>query len=179
MLVLRRSRRSRFAPGFVVFPGGVMDPEDEDVAARRYGDRAEAPRACAVRELREETGLRVDGAALVEVGRWVAPAFLDVRFDARFYAVAVPGGPEPVTDGVEIERAWWAAPDRVLDLSREGGAPLMWPTLVMLERLSACHSVAEVLALRVVQVDPPVTTPVPGGGPRAFRPASRRREASS
>src|SRR6266571_5289633 len=34
VLVLRRSEASRFAPGFVVFPGGAEDPDDDELARR-------------------------------------------------------------------------------------------------------------------------------------------------
>lgn len=48
VLVERRTATSRFAPGFVVFPGGAVG--EEDLAAE------DPTRECAVRELREETG---------------------------------------------------------------------------------------------------------------------------
>src|SRR6184192_2756413 len=57
VLVLRRSRSSRFAPGFVVFPGGAVDDGDRELARRWFGSPTELDRACAVRELREEAGL--------------------------------------------------------------------------------------------------------------------------
>jgi hypothetical protein len=51
VLALRRSDRSRFAPGFVVFPGGVIESKDRELAVSLFGDPEEAPRACALREL--------------------------------------------------------------------------------------------------------------------------------
>ena len=176
VLMLRRAAASRFAPGFLVFPGGVVDRGDAALAERLFGDRAEAPRACALRELYEETALlltdrgverretrtALEGIAvvppapgrLVEIARWVAPEFLEVRFDAVFYAVRAPGDLDPVPDGVEVDRAWWSPPGDVLASSRAGEAPLMWPTLVTLERLAACRSVEDVLALRIRQLAP-------------------------
>ncbi len=172
----RRAARSRFAPGFVVFPGGLVEPADQDHAVEWFEDPEEAPRACALRELYEETGLllsasglhRPSGGALGELGfsppppgmlpeiaRWVAPPFLEVRFDARFYAAAAPPGLEPRADGVETAAVWWAAPNDVLTASNRGDAPLMWPTLVTLEELAECETVAEVLALRIEQIPPP------------------------
>src|SRR3990172_5902018 len=57
VLVLQRGSRSRFLPGYVVFPGGAVDPADVEHAARWFGTSAEAARACAIRELSEEAGL--------------------------------------------------------------------------------------------------------------------------
>jgi len=180
VLTLRRAPGSRFAPGFVVFPGGTVDEEDAALAVRLFADEDEAARACAVRELYEETGLLLtaDGLAeappggpfeglgfrppmpsrLVEVSRWVAPEFLEVRFDARFFAVAAPAGLRLVPDGVEIAEARWVGPASVLSENAAGEAPLMWPTLVMLEALARCRMVEEVLALEVRQVAPPIAT---------------------
>jgi 8-oxo-dGTP pyrophosphatase MutT (NUDIX family) len=177
VLALRRGDRSRFAPGFVVFPGGVIEPQDRTLAASLFGDPEEAPRACALRELYEEAGLLLTSAgliggspgssiealsfdpppteALAEVARWVAPEFLEVRFDARFYAAEAPTGLEPVADGIEIDRAWWAGPAELLAEAQAGDAPLMWPTLVTLRALADCLSVEDVLRLQVDQVPRP------------------------
>lgn len=196
VLVERRAEGSRFAPGFVVFPGGLVEPGDDGLAFEWFGDRTEAPRACALRELYEETGLLLtasgliqiprerpvqeasfeppEPAALVQVARWVAPEFLAVRFDAWFFAVGAPARLEPSPDGTEIERAWWASPDEVLSASTRGDAPLMWPTLVSLERLAACVTVAEVLAMRIEQIHPPA----PGERPDWVRGEWERPEES-
>jgi 8-oxo-dGTP pyrophosphatase MutT (NUDIX family) len=177
VLALRRANRSRFGPGFVVFPGGVIEPEDAALATRLFGDRQEAARACAFRELYEEAGFLLTASgpvglptrppleelvfeppplgALPEVARWVAPEFLEVRFDARFYATGAPRGIEPVVDGMEIDRAWWAPPFEVLDAAERGDDPLMWPTFVTLGALASCGSVDDVLRLRVDQVPRP------------------------
>jgi recombination protein RecT len=176
VLVLRRSRSSRFAPGFVVFPGGAVEAGDAVLARRWFGSDQEVERACALRELAEETGLVLTGQGLVEapghlpgdpglspplvhdlpeMARWVAPAFLPVRFDARFFSAASPPGLCPRPDGVEVDRAWWEAPARLLDGQRDGDLSLMWPTLKTLEALTACATVQDVLDLRVAQAPPP------------------------
>jgi 8-oxo-dGTP pyrophosphatase MutT (NUDIX family) len=187
VLMLRRSAASRFAPGFVVFPGGSESPEDGELATRWFGSSSEVPRACAVRELAEETGLVLTSAGLreaagslpgdeglpaptadqvIELARWIAPDFLPVRFDARFFAVSATRGLRPHPDGVEIDRAWWARPDAVLGESRDGSAALMWPTLKFLEALAECRSVTEVLGLRVPQVEPGPEARFPSPGVR-------------
>ena len=174
--MLRRSAASRFAPGFLVFPGGVVEERDGPLAQRLFGDRGEAVRACAVRELYEETGLLLTASGLVavdarppleerdidppaardlvEIARWVAPERLESRFDAVFFAAAAPRGLDPVPDGVEAEAAWWAAPEEILVESTRGESPLMWPTLVTLERLVSVSGVEEVLELRIEQLEP-------------------------
>lgn len=196
VLVERRADGSRFAPGFVVFPGGLLEQGDDALALSWFGEASEDLRACALRELYEETGLLLtasglrrepgrgsareirfdppEPSALVNMARWVAPEFLEVRFDAWFFAVAAPEGLEASADGVEIERVWWARPDEVLAASTRGEASLMWPTLVTLEELADCSSVAEVLALRIEQRRPPE----PGEGTPGLRGAWQRPEGS-
>jgi 8-oxo-dGTP pyrophosphatase MutT (NUDIX family) len=181
VLVLRRGPSNRFGPGFVVFPGGTIDPEDTALADRWFGDEAGAARAAALRELGEETGLAATSAGLrplergedvveaisarpprpedvPELARWVAPEFLEVRFDARFFAVAAPGGIDAHPDGNEIDLAWWARPDQVLE-EHELGSTLMWPTFHTLRALTECRSVQDVLSLRMEQIAPPMPRP--------------------
>ncbi len=65
ILVVRRSPGSRFLPGYVAFPGGALEPQDPVLAERWFGSRTEAARACAVRELLEETGLALTGSGML------------------------------------------------------------------------------------------------------------------
>lgn len=174
--MLRRSAVSRFAPGFLVFPGGMVEKRDGPLAERLFGDPGELARACAVRELYEETGLLLTASGLqlvqerppleerdldplardafVEIARWVAPESLEIRFDAVFFAAAAPRGLDAVPDGVEAEAASWVVPEDVLLESTRGDTPLMWPTLVTLERLASASGVEEVLAMRIEQLEP-------------------------
>ncbi len=177
VLLLRRSAASRFAPGYVVFPGGVVDPDDERRAEAWFGDAAQRVRACAVRELAEEAGLVLTGDGLRprpaglsidrmvaasppavddlhEMARWLAPEILPVRFDARFYAVVAPAGTTATPDMEEVDLAWWERPGDAL--ARHGlWTALMWPTYRTLEALAGCSSVDEVVRLRVEQEPPP------------------------
>jgi recombination protein RecT len=179
VLVLRRSGRHRFLPGYVVFPGGAVDAADADLAQRWFGDRGQAARACAVRELVEEAGLLSTagglvaaggpeavpqgasdfpigpprGAQLPEVSHWIAPEDVPVRFDARFFAVASARGIAPVPDGREVVHAWWARPADLLEANNSGGCLLYWPTMKVVEGLAACASVEELLAVRIPQVE--------------------------
>lgn len=180
VLALRRGAASRLLPGFVVFPGGTVDAGDAALAERWFGSPHDAARACAVRELAEEAGLvllgpgirpLVDGEdpleavstapppaeRIPEIARWLAPEFLPVRFDARFFAAEGGRDVDPRADGTEIDRAWWARPGELLSAFHADRASLAWPTLKTLEGLAACGSVDDALALRVEQVPPPLT----------------------
>ncbi len=155
VLLLTRAETSAFLPGFLVFPGGAIEPGDRALAASLFGDPSEAARACAMRELQEEAGISLspsEATAMVEIARWVAPEFIEKRFDARFFAAAVPRGIEPAPDGVEVTDARWATPQSVLDAVERGDAEVMWPTLVTLRALAGCREVGEVLELRVDQI---------------------------
>jgi 8-oxo-dGTP pyrophosphatase MutT (NUDIX family) len=177
VLVLKRGSEHRFLPGYLAFPGGAVEPQDGGLASRWFGSPAELARACAVRELLEEAGLALTAAGLVsvtgedrrltavhaspppadalrEISHWVAPEEVPVRFDARFFAVDASTGLEPIPDGAEAEHAWWARPADVLRDFAEGRCDLYWPTLKTMEALAACHTVEDVLALHVPQVEP-------------------------
>jgi len=176
VLVVRRAAGSRFLAGYLAFPGGAVEPGDADLAERWFGTREEAARACAVRELLEETGLALtregmraadpaDGIAaihalpplpgqLVAISRWVAPERVPVRFDARFFAVRAPSGVEARAASPEVAETRWARPRDLLEGWAEGRVLLYWPTMKMLEGLAGCATVEEVLAARIPQREP-------------------------
>jgi 8-oxo-dGTP pyrophosphatase MutT (NUDIX family) len=177
VLVLTRAEESRFLPGFAVFPGGAIERWDEELATSLFRDGSEEARACALRELYEEAAIlltrrgpvarRPDAPlgsiafdppaarTLVEIGRWVAPEFIETRFDTRFFADSAPRGVEPEPDGVEISAARWVSPQEVLNEVDAGETRAFWPTLVTLRALAECREVADVLALRVEQIPDP------------------------
>lgn len=157
VLVLTRAEHNTFLPGYTVFPGGAIDPADEDAAEGLFGDRGEAARACAVRELEEELSITLEpdlAGRMPEVARWVAPEFIEKRFDARFFAAPAPDQ-EPVPDGTEAADARFVSPSELLAEVGAGRAEVFWPTLVMLQALADCGTVDDVLALRVEQIPDP------------------------
>ena len=157
VLVVERGAASRFLPGYVAFPGGAVDEEDAEAAARWFGDHREASRAAAVRELAEETGIELTpGAAdaMPQVCHWIAPPEVPVRFDARYFAVELAGAADPVPDGGETAAAWWADPAALMTEWEVGDRRLYWPTWFTMTRVAACRSVADLLALRFETRDP-------------------------
>src|SRR5262249_19148518 len=105
---VRRSLQLAFQGGFYAFPGGQLDP-DED-----------AP-FCAARELLEEAGVHVDTASLVDIRRWITPAFVPRRFDTRFFMAACPTGEEARVMTDEHDFGEWIKPAEALAKWNAGG----------------------------------------------------------
>ncbi len=176
VLVIERTLDHRFLPGYVAFPGGAVDPADTSLAERWFGDGTEASRAAAIRELAEEVGLAVARDAVVaddrarplaaindapppaerlrEVARWIAPAEVPVRFDARYYAVRMDGAAAPTPDGAEAARAWWASPRSLLSAWESEEILFYWPTHFTMSALAHCRTTEELLGLQIVTREP-------------------------
>src|SRR5699024_11261656 len=75
-----RQHTMAFAAGHVTSPGGRQETVDPDL------------RACAVRELAEETGVVLDPAALLDWAHWITPQHHRLRYDTRFFVAVLPGG---------------------------------------------------------------------------------------
>jgi 8-oxo-dGTP pyrophosphatase MutT (NUDIX family) len=129
VLLLRRSSKLAFHGGAWVFPGGRVDLEsgesDDDAGARR----------AAAREAREEAGLELDPASLVQISHWTTPEGQPRRFATWFYVAEI-GRAEVRVDGGEIhEHRWFRAAD-ALAAQRAGQIELPPPTFVTLSALA-------------------------------------------
>ena len=102
---VKRSPQLAFQGGFYAFPGGQLDPSEDD-------------RICAARELLEEVGVRVDPASLMDIGRWITPAFAPRRFDTRFFMTECPAGEEARIMTEEQELVWVTLPKTFEPLPR-------------------------------------------------------------
>lgn len=128
--MLRRQRSMAFAGGMYAFPGGRVDRGDIDVLS------------AAVREVREETGLRL--TELHAWSRWVTPEFEPRRFDTWFYVARMNEGAQAMDVSGEADWAGWLAPRRALD---DHGAQMLPPTSMTLAELVSYHSVDSVLTV--------------------------------
>lgn len=160
VFVQHRTLTMDFAPGAVVFPGGRVDPGDEDSARARGTD---ALIECAVREVAEEAGAVIDRDALVPWDRWVTPVGYPTRFDVRFFVL-------PVQDGVEFEHltgeathSEWVSVSGLVGSAELGRLMLLPPTRTIVDELAALGSLDAVLGLRpdVVPVRHDLAAPRP------------------
>jgi 8-oxo-dGTP pyrophosphatase MutT (NUDIX family) len=158
VLLLERSPDARFMPATWVFPGGAVEEAVGGDAGA--GDRAH--RAAAVRELREEAGVKLTDAEdeLVEFARWITPAQLKIRFDARFFLARMPGGEEPCVDGEECVDCRWMTPRDALAEAHAGCLRIAFPTIKHLEQLGSFATVDDLIeharALTILPVEPRV-----------------------
>lgn len=194
LLFLRRPEEARFAAGAYVFPGGVIDPEDDGGAiVDRLGPgatRAEPDAlVAALREAFEESGLlpadelpstselagareallrgettfpalvrawelQFRGLSAAYFARWVTPARLSRRYDARFFLVEHRGG-EPRVAGAEHTEVAWIEPGEALRRFEAGDLPMLYPTRKTVERLASHGDLAAAMeAFREAEVEP-------------------------
>jgi 8-oxo-dGTP pyrophosphatase MutT (NUDIX family) len=139
VLLVKRTPHARFMGGVWVFPGGAVDAGE--------GDGDEAHRVAAVRELREEAAIVLEGPAeLVKFSRWITPAEVRIRFDTHFFLAELPPGQEPRVDGEECVDLGWFAPAAALEANAAGEIRLVFPTIKHLEQLSDFASVDSLMA---------------------------------
>lgn len=131
-------------------------------------------------EVAAELGLRLRMDLLVPLSRWVTPAVLPRRFDARFFAAELPVGARVSFEGGEVASHSWLTPAAALT-AMAGGEIGMWlPTSATLQQLECAESLGDMRerlapgalgAIEVEVVSPEVTRIVmPAGGGVAGQP---------
>jgi len=96
--------------------------------------------------LLDETGGALELGALLPFARWLPAGVHHKVFDTRFYLARAPEGAEPVVDGNENVRVFWASARAVLDAADRGAATIIFPTRRNLERLARFASFADAAA---------------------------------
>src|SRR3954452_116425 len=168
ILLVRRTPQARFMGGVWVFPGGAVDPGEDE-------------RDAALRELAEEAGIAIAGRDdLVRFSRWITPAEVKIRFDTHFFLAPVPGDSEPRVDGEEIVDHGWFTPQGALDAHAAGEILLVFPTIKHLEQFSAFPTadalVAHAATHDVVPVQPRIV--VSGETARVLLPGDEGYDAA-
>ncbi len=98
-------------------------------------------------------GIMLDLAQLAPFARIVAPNIAPKRFDTHFYAVAAPTGQIPRVDGREITEALWVTASQALDMNARGERQILFPTRMVLHKLSSFATVAS--AISAAHAEPP------------------------
>jgi len=165
LLMVRRPGGADFAPGAYVFPGGTVHEDDrafEDelraAAVRELFEEggvllvpgARDAECAALRDLIEngasfgdalkQLGLTPAFDELVLFARWVTPALLRRRFDARFYLARMPEGQSVRPQEGEVTDWVWISPRRALSNS---DITLVYATRAVLESVVEAPDVAK------------------------------------
>jgi 8-oxo-dGTP pyrophosphatase MutT (NUDIX family) len=108
-----------------------------------------------LREFVERSGFRLRLGALTSLAHWITPVSEPRRFDTRFFVASAPDGQLAVVDGTEIVGATWVSPAEAAAAARRGESPIIFPTLMNLDRLAESDGVEGVVAAALAR--PPFT----------------------
>lgn len=114
-------------------------------------------RGAAVYEELRRLGARFDAGRAAYFANWITPTTIPLRFDTRFYAVAVAEAAVPDPDPEELDAAEWLEPAAGLEQARAGERTVPFPTKKTLQHLAGFSTADEVLAdARALDDVPPV-----------------------
>jgi 8-oxo-dGTP pyrophosphatase MutT (NUDIX family) len=88
------------------------------------------------RQFIEKRGIRLRLDSVVPFGHWVTPVIVPRRFDTRFYLAGMPAGQAAVADGSETVGVEWVNPAAAVRAAMSGEWPIIFPTLMNLDRLA-------------------------------------------
>jgi 8-oxo-dGTP pyrophosphatase MutT (NUDIX family) len=185
LLLVRRPGGADFAPGAYVFPGGTVHAHDRSfpdeikaaalrelfeeagvLLARNGQAFAGDPDCDAVRGAiaRGATfgaavagrGLELAFERLVLLARWVTPAVLSRRYDARFYLARMPPDQTITPQEGEVVDWLWTSPERALE---DSAITLVYATRSVLETIATGESADELFARASSQREIPIVEP--------------------
>jgi 8-oxo-dGTP pyrophosphatase MutT (NUDIX family) len=141
-----------FAGGMVAFPGGGIEASDTaELPAdwpARLGAAPEVAAAVvggAMREVEEETGVRLTLDDLGLWDAWTTPEFEPRRYRTWFFVARLPEGQEPRELSTESTSVHWTTAAAALAKVEAGEWTMLPPTYLSVRRLGTFGSVAEVL----------------------------------
>ncbi|PXA75722.1 MULTISPECIES: NUDIX hydrolase [Auritidibacter] len=176
-----RAKTMDFAAGVAVFPGGRSEPGDHQagdglLSPEAIAEHAQiwsrtklvlddatpgvaAMAATAVREVWEETAVRLSGEQLVPWANITTPLGAPKRFDTYFYVAAVTDEQQHQVRNVTTEatEARWLSTTDLLQAFAAEQIALMRPTLYLVKTVHALKTIPEIVAGHQ-----PVVTPLSG-----------------
>jgi 8-oxo-dGTP pyrophosphatase MutT (NUDIX family) len=105
-------------------------------------------RSLSLAEMLRRRGLVLRCDLLLPWSRWITPVVEERRYDARFFAAALPPGQHTRDVGGEADEVAWVRPADAIAAGRRGEILLWTPTAVTLGQLAGCPDVAAALLQR-------------------------------
>lgn len=99
-------------------------------------------------EVLSRRGLVLHAGLLTPWSRWITPEAEPRRFDARFFAAALPPGQRAVGHHAEADRTAWLRPAAALKAARTGSMMLLPPTATTLHEFAVLGGAAAILGRR-------------------------------
>jgi 8-oxo-dGTP pyrophosphatase MutT (NUDIX family) len=84
----------------------------------------------------EGFGVVLDSRRLWHFSHWITPPTESRRFDTHFYLAFAPPGQAATSDEIETYAGLWIAPSDALRRNADGNFPMIFPTIMHLQRLA-------------------------------------------
>ncbi len=145
--------RETFEESGVLLAGPSADSVVADTTGADWeADRlALLDRSLSLAEMLARRGLVLRSDLLRPWSRWITPVIEERRFDARFFAAALPPQQRTRDVGGEAAEVAWVSPSDAIAMGRRREIVLWPPTAVTLAELAACGDVAVALRPRKVR----------------------------
>lgn len=147
VLLLQKNQSINYG-GTWVFPGGVMEQTDTQLAAQLLGDDSveSTAKVAAVRETKEESGIELMPQQLNSFAHWTTPKLMRKRYATWFFIADISQLSTEVTiDHGEIVEARWLRPIDALKAQEKDEIRLNGPSFVTLSELAVCNDAAQAL----------------------------------
>jgi 8-oxo-dGTP pyrophosphatase MutT (NUDIX family) len=128
--------------------------EETSILVGASGERVESASiltGLSFRDFVARSGVRLRLAALTSLAHWITPVTEPRRFDTRFFVAAAPDGQVALADGSEIVGIEWVSPSLAAEAARRGELPIIFPTLMNLDRLAESERLEAVIAAALVR----------------------------